>query len=72
MSNRITVDLQTPELLKLLRWEATERSTTIREIVVEALENYFSSRLENQALLNYADSIFTEWENEEDSIYDQL
>lgn len=72
MSNRITVDLQAPQLLKLLRWEAAQRSTTIREIVVEALEGYFSSRAENQALLNFADSMFAEWENEDDAIYDQL
>lgn len=41
-STRITVDLGSEELVKSLKIAAVQRSRTVRDIVVEALENWLS------------------------------
>lgn len=72
MDTRITVDLRDPQLLKLLRLEAAQEGKTIREIITIALEAYFSSRRENQAILKLAEQAFAEWDNPRDSDYDRV
>ena len=72
MSTRITIDLQNPSLLTLLKLEAAHTHKLIREIIVEALEGYFSSKKENQAILKLAEKTFAEWDNPKDSEYDSL
>jgi len=72
MSTRLTIDLQNPNLLTLLKLEAAHTHKLIREIIVEALEGYFSSKRENQAILKLAEKAFAEWDNPKDSEYDSL
>ena len=72
MSTRLTVDLGDPQLVRLVRMEAARESTSIRDVVVRALEAYLSGRRENQALTKLAAAAFEEWDNPEDSAYDGL
>lgn len=72
MSTRLTIDLQNPALITLLKLEAAHTQKLIREIIVEALEGYFSSKREDQAVLKLAEKTFAEWDNPKDSEYDTL
>ncbi len=72
VDTRITVDLRSPQLVKLLRLEAAHEGKTIREIITTALEAYFSARREDQALMKLAEQVFSEWDNPKDSAYDKL
>lgn len=72
VNTRITIDLHDPQLLKLLRLEAAQEGMAIREVIVKALEGYFSSRRENRAVMMLAEQIFSEWDNPKDSEYDRL
>ncbi len=72
MNTRITVDLQDPQLLKLLKFEAAAERKSIREIIVKALQGFFSSKKENQTLMKLAEKAFEEWDNPQDSEYDRL
>lgn len=72
MGTRITTDLGDPRLLKLLKNEAIERDTTVKEVLRRALEAYFAERLENKALARLAESSFSEWNDPRDSAYDRL
>ena len=72
MSTRLTLDLGDPQLAQLLRVEAARERTTMKDIVVRALEAYFSERRENGALLKLAEAAFAEWDNPEDAVYDEL
>lgn len=72
MTTRITVDLGDTRLARQLRLEAAREGTSIRQIVVRAVEAYLSSRREDLALAKLAESAFAEWDNEEDAAYDRL
>jgi hypothetical protein len=72
MGTRISTDLGDPRLLKLLRAEANERDTTIKEVLTCALEAYFADRLESKALAKLAESSFSEWDDPRDADYDRL
>jgi hypothetical protein len=72
MNTRLTLDLQNPKLMTLLRFEAVREGKALREIVVEALECHLSHRRENQALLKLAEPVFGEWDNPKDSDYDRI
>ena len=72
MNTRLTIDLQNPQLLTMLKLQVAQENRTIREVIVEALENYLSHKRENQALLHLAESSFAEWDNPKDSDYDHL
>lgn len=61
-----------PELIALLRTYAADRGKTQKEILVTALEAYFSSQLENRMLLKAAEKTFSEWESEDDETYNNL
>ena len=61
-----------PRLLDVLKLTAARERTTQKAIVVEALTAYFAHKQENLALLMAADKAFTEWDNEEDQVYDSL
>lgn len=69
---RISTDLGDPRLLKLLKAEANEKSTSIKEVLIMALESYFSHRLENKSLQRACEGAFDEWEDPKDSEYDKL
>ncbi len=72
MNTRLTIDLGSPQLLTLLRLEAAHKGQAIREVVIKALESYFSHKRENQAILKLAEKAFSEWDNPKDSEYDRL
>jgi hypothetical protein len=72
MNTRISTDLADPRLVKLLKAEAIERDTTIKEVLTRALEAYFADRLESKALTKLAESSFTEWDDPRDADYDKL
>lgn len=72
MNTRITLDLGEPRLMTLLKITAVQSGKTLREVMVEALESYFSHQRENQALLASADKTFAEWDNPQDSEYDKI
>ena len=60
MKARLSTDLGDPRLLKLLKAEATERETSIKEVLVTALECYFSHRIETKSLNRIVDDIFSD------------
>ena len=72
MATRISTDLGDPRLMRLLKAEANERETTVKEVLRRALEAYFAERLETKALAKLAESTFTEWDDPRDADYDQL
>jgi len=72
MSTRLSTDLGDPRLMKLLKAEAIERDTSIKDVLTRALEAYFAERLEAKALARMADSAFDEWKDPRDADYDRL
>lgn len=72
MGTRISTDLGDARLMRLLKAEAQERDTSVKEILVTALETYFADRLETKALARLAECTFTEWDDPRDSEYDRL
>lgn len=72
MKTRISTDLGDPRLMKLLKMEAQESSISLKEVLVQALESYFSHRLETKALIKASESVFEEWDNPLDADYDKL
>lgn len=72
MSTRISTDLGDPRLMRLLKAEAAERETSVKEVLTRALEAYFAERLETKALAKLAESSFSEWNDPRDAEYDSL
>ena len=72
MGARISTDLGNPQWLKLLKHEAMEMDSSIKDILVRALEFYFAHRLETKALLKASELIFEEWSDPRDVEYDRL
>ena len=72
MQTRIATDLGNPTLLRLLKLEAQETGSTIKGVLIKALESYFAHRLETRALLAASESVFSEWNDPRDSEYDKL
>lgn len=72
MGTRISTDLANPQLVKILKAEANERDTTVKEVLTRALEAYFADRLETKALAKQAESAFREWDDPRDADYDRL
>jgi len=72
MQTRISTDLGDPRLIKLLKLEAQETDSSIKDVLVRALESYFAHRLETKALLKASESVFEEWNDPRDSDYDKL
>ena len=71
-ATRISMDLDNPNLLKLVKLDAQETGRSMKEVISEALEFYFADRLETKALNKAAESLFEEWNNPLDSEYDHL
>jgi hypothetical protein len=72
MGTRISTDLGDPRLVRLLKAEANEHDTTVKDVLTRALEAYFADRLETRALAKLAESTFTEWDDPRDADYDRL
>lgn len=69
---RFTADLGNPRLIKLLKMESQEKETSMREVLIQALEGYFAHRLETKALAKASEAVFKEWNDPRDSEYDDL
>lgn len=61
-----------PALVEILRLYAARKQRTQKSILVDALNAYFADKLESRLLLNAADLVFKEWDNEDDAVYDSL
>jgi hypothetical protein len=72
MATRISADLRDPRLLRLLKAEANERDTTVKEVLTRALEAYFADRCETRPLARLTESSFSEWDDQRDAEYDRL
>jgi hypothetical protein len=72
MGTRISADLSDPRLMRLLKAEANERDTTVKEVLTRALEAYFADRLETRAFAKLAEAAFDEWDDPRDGDYDRL
>lgn len=72
VAKRLTADLGDPRLLRLLKLEAGERDTSVKDVLTRALEAYFAERLETKALARLAESTFDEWNDPRDADYDRL
>lgn len=45
---------------------------SIKEVLVKALEFYFSNKLETRAMQKMSEQVFEEWNDPRDSDYDKL
>lgn len=72
MNTRLTIDFKNPLYLKQLKIASAEKQKSIREIVIEALDTYFSNYLENRAVQKLAEKTFEEWNNPFDATYDKM
>jgi hypothetical protein len=72
VATRLSADLNDPRLIRLLKAEASERDTTVKDVLTRALETYFAERLETKALAKLAESAFEEWNDPRDADYDRL
>jgi len=72
MGTRLSTDLADPRLVRLLKMEAHESDTTIKDVLARALEAWFAERLENKALAKLSESALSEWNDPRDADYDRL
>ncbi len=72
MKARLSADLGDPRLLKLLKAEASEKETSMKDVLVTALESYFAHRLESKEMQRATEAVFDEWVDPRDSEYDKL
>jgi hypothetical protein len=72
MKARLSTDLGDPKLLKILKAEAAEKESSIKDVLVTALESYFAHRIENKSLNRASEKVFDDWEDPRDSEYDKL
>ena len=72
MKTRISMDIGNPKLVRLLKLEAHEKGSSMKEVLNRALESYFAHQLENKALLKASESVFEEWNDPRDSEYDRV
>jgi hypothetical protein len=69
---RISTELSDPRLVRLLKREAHETDSTIKDVLSRALEAWFADRLETKALAKLAETSFQEWDDPRDADYDRL
>jgi hypothetical protein len=72
-SAKISFDFSdNPQLVSLLRVQASRTGVSQKQIVAQALEAYFSHQAESALLLDAASRAFAEWDNPDDEIYNDL
>ena len=71
-NSRLATDLGDPRWLKLLKIEASEQGSTMKDVLIEALSTYFDEKLETKALAKASESVFDDWNNPLDQEYDKL
>lgn len=72
-SLKLSFDLtDEPQLVELLRMHAAKEGRSLKAVLVEALKSFFSHKQESALILKAAEKAFSEWDNEEDGVYDTL
>ena len=61
-----------PKVVELLRVYASQSGKSQKAILLEALEAYFSEKMETHLLLRAAERTFAEWDNPDDEVYNSL
>ena len=61
-----------PQIVEMLRIYAARAGLTQKAVLINALEAFFSDKLESSFLLSSADASFREWNNDDDRVYDTL
>ena len=61
-----------PKLVEALRTFAAATGKSQKQVVTEALTEYFADRMESRQLWKAAETAFAEWDNAEDAAYDAL
>ena len=69
---RLAADLGDPKWIRLLKMEASAKGTSMKEVLIAALDVYFAERLETNALAKAAEAAFEDWDNPLDAEYDRL
>jgi hypothetical protein len=59
-----------PDIVRMLKLVALRENTSQKDILVRALESYFSHQVEQAMISEAAERTFAEWDNQEDEIYD--
>lgn len=72
MQTRISMDLGDHNLVRLLKLEADATDSSMKQVVVRALEAYLAHRVETKALIKASERIFEEWNDPRDAEYDLL
>jgi hypothetical protein len=72
MNTRLSADLGDPTWMRLLKLESQETGSSVKDVLIRALEGYFCHRLETKALQKASEKVFEEWNDPRDSEYDAL
>ncbi len=72
MNTKLTLDFGNEQLVKMLKVQAMRSGTSMKNVIVKALEAYFTNEVEYQALLRGAEQTFAEWKHPADAAYDKL
>ncbi len=72
MGTRITADLENPLLIKLLKIEAQDTNSSIKGVLIKAIESYFHNLIETRLINNLSEDVFSDWNDERDTDYDDL
>ncbi len=72
MGTRITADLEDANLIKLLKLEAQNTNSSMKGVLIKALESYFHNLLETRTVSKMSEEVFKEWEDKRDTDYDML
>ena len=72
VNTRITTDLGDPRLMTLIKLEAHETHSSIKDVIVKALQSYFFHKLELRTLQKANEAAFKDWDDPRDSEYDKL
>lgn len=75
----LTLDIDLPKQ-KTLEMIAKDRGKDVSEVISELIDDFLRNQSEerkieeltNKNLMDLSESSFTEWDNEEDAIYDDL
>lgn len=72
MNTRISTDLGDPVWMRLLKLESQETGSSVKDVLIRALECYFFHPLKTSALQKASEKVFEEWNDPRDSEYDDL
>lgn len=72
-SHRVSFDFSDdPKILELLRNFSAASGKSQKSIVIEALKSHFAEKMETRMLWRAAEQTFSDWDNEDDEVYNDL